>query len=260
MDLFTNNLRQSEFQKTNKYWNDLGLNTPWSVGRVTHLIQQCAFETKEEWEQFYYQTGVERLAKIHTLDLSVQDKLFRIKPNYRMPQEYRVLNTEYGRTPEALKYKGKLLYEAMIEAGETISLETCQEAVRFRVICETWNGVIIRERRTVEFLTQWLGKKTTRPFQILKTASEIDHQFEVDFELWIDHQRRLGLQIKPPTYRGNRNYLMKAKQINYYKNQAYTQTFDVPVIYVYSDYHGKPENLLEIETQIQMILNQTLEG
>ena len=260
MDLFINNLSQDDFKKTNKYWNHLGLNTAWSVGRVTHLIQQRPFQTKEEWESFYYQSGVERLAKIHQLAPDLQDKLLRVKPNYRLNETYRILNTEYGRTPEALNYKGQLLYEAMIQAGETITLEVCQEAVRFRVICETWNGVIIRERKTVDFLTKWFEEKTDIPFEIVKTESKMDYEFEVDYELWIEGVRRLGIQIKPATYRGNTNYLMEAKRINYFKNQAYTQTFNVPVLYVYSDYHGKPENFLEIEMQIQTILNQTLEA
>lgn len=260
MDLFTNNLPQNEFRKTNKYWNDLGLNTAWSVGRVTHLIQQHPFQTKEEWEAFYYQSGAERLQKIQQLDSETRDKLLRIKPNYRLNEAYRILNTEHGRTPEALNYKGQLLYEAMIAAGESISLAVCQEAVRFRVIGETWNGVVVRERKTVAYLTEWFKDKIQVPFEITKTDSTLDYEFEVDYELWIEGNRRLGLQIKPATYRGNTNYLMDAKRINYFKNQAYTQTFGVPVLYVYSGYHGKPENFLEIEMQIQQLLNQTLEA
>ena len=260
MDLFTNSLPQNAFKKTNKYWNDLGLNTAWSVGRVTHLIQQHPFQTKEEWETFYYQSGIERINRIQSLNEEVRDKLLRIKPNYRLDESYRLLNTEFGRTREALNYKGQILYEAMKAAGEDVSLEICQEAVRFRVICETWNGVIVRERKTVEHLTNHFKEKTTLPFEFVKTESQMDYEFEVDYELWVQGQRRLGIQIKPTTYRGNTKYLTDAKRINYFKNQAYTQKFGIPVLYVYSGYHGKPENFLEVEMYMQQALNQTLHG
>lgn len=256
MDLFTNMLPPIEFKKTNKYWNDLRLNTSWSVGRVTHLIQQRHFNSKEEWESFYYQTGYERLDKIQQLDSETKDKLLRLQPNYRLNEEYRSLNTECGRTPEALKYKGQLLYEAMIKDGETITLAICQEAVRYRVICETWNGVVIRERQTIDYLSAWLKQRTQLPFEFKKTDSECDYRYEVDYELFINGQLVLGIQIKPATYQGNANYLAEAKRINYFKNKKYTETFHVPVLYVYSKYHGKVENLDEVERQIHLILSQ----
>ena len=53
-----------KFRSTNDMWNKLMLNDPWSVGYVSSLIETKEWQTKEEWENFYYNSGEERKRKL----------------------------------------------------------------------------------------------------------------------------------------------------------------------------------------------------
>ncbi len=75
MDSFKNKLDIKRFNSTNGLWNNMKLNSPWSVGYVTSLIQSKTFQNKEEWEQFYYDSGELRKQKISILDKDLKSKL-----------------------------------------------------------------------------------------------------------------------------------------------------------------------------------------
>lgn len=47
-----------------------------------------------------------------------------------------------------------------------------------------------------------------------------------------------GIQIKPQSYKGNADFLLKAKEINNHKNEAFSREYKVPVFYVYYDDSG----------------------
>ena len=64
MDLFQNLIDLNKFKSTNAIWNELKLNSPWSVGYVTNLIESSIFSSKEEWRDYYYNSGKERLLQI----------------------------------------------------------------------------------------------------------------------------------------------------------------------------------------------------
>lgn len=72
MDKFINHLNKSKFRRTNSPWNELMLNDPWSVGYVSRLIESRPFNTKEEWETYYYESGKERIKKISEFSLKNQ--------------------------------------------------------------------------------------------------------------------------------------------------------------------------------------------
>jgi len=64
MDLFQNLLDAQKFKATNALWNELGLNSPWSIGYATNLIESSEFSSKEDWRDFYFDSGQKRLALI----------------------------------------------------------------------------------------------------------------------------------------------------------------------------------------------------
>ena len=61
-----------KFRSTNAPWNNLMLNDPWSVGYVTTLIELVPFEKKEDWENFYYESGQKRELEIAKLSTDLQ--------------------------------------------------------------------------------------------------------------------------------------------------------------------------------------------
>jgi len=241
MDEFILNFDRDKFKSTNSLWNDLRLRDPWSVGYVTILIEMKTFNSKEEWENYYYETGLERETKIKELQNTLQEKLndellslTNEREIYDMSWDLKNLNLNYGRTKERLHRKGEILHENAVKKGLNITLVECIEAVRFRTICQTWNGIILRERNTVSVL-----KNKFSTLEFISTNGDFDYKYAVDYELKKNGELICGIQIKPKSYLGNVPYLIKAQNANLRKNRLYTDEFGVPVYNVISKREGE---------------------
>jgi hypothetical protein len=246
MKEFMLNMDSHRFRVTNASWNKLGLNDPWSIGYVTTLIESKPFLFKEEWECFYYESGIERQQLIAQLAPQWQLALHDVSLKNTTPKLFsglqkniKNLNFYYGRTPEELAEKGKILYDYMQSLGTTISIEECVECVRFRTICETWNGIIIREKNTILTLRQRLPT-----VEFIKTKGAFDYQFAVDYELKLGDTIVCGIQIKPQSYAYNTPYILKAKYANTQKNKAYSAQYHRPVFDIIASSNGEIINPL----------------
>lgn len=240
MEEFTLGLNKATFSSTNAAWNNLMLNDPWSVGYVTTLIELREFKNREEWESYYYETGYNRKVKLKQLPITTQElledeQLIRTNRHIidRLSPIIRNLNTQEGRTPEDFYKKGGILYSHMRSISSQISLEESVECVRYRVICETWNGVIVREKNTISNLKKILPKTN-----FVKSDAEKDYSFGVDYEAYQGDRLLYAIQIKPKSYLWNAPYIKKARTSNEQKNYLYQQKFKVPVYYVISDSKG----------------------
>ncbi|GAB3530893.1 hypothetical protein GCM10027443_12280 [Pontibacter brevis] len=230
----------ARFRSTNNAWNELMLGDPWSVGHLTTLIELKTFKTKEEWETFYYQSGEERGRLLQRWDAPTQSMLqneLLIKTNpdfvHDLSWNLKNLNTQFGRTQERLYRKGEILYNHVRDNGYGLSVEECFQCVRFRVICETWNRVVEREKNTIRTLQNMF------PHVVFQEVSEeMYHTYAVDYEAYVDGELRYALQVKPESYTGNTTYLLNARQANSRKNQLYTARFGAPVYEVISDHDG----------------------
>jgi len=236
MDEFINGLDIGRFESTNSLWNNLMLNDPWSVGYVTTLIETQEFRDKEHWENYYYSTGENREIELSKLSSDVREKLndeqlvLRNKSEIsNMDWSLKNINYNYGRTKQQIRQKGKILFNSATENGINISEDECIEAVRFRTICQTWNGVIIRERKTVELL-----KKSFKNLSFQKTHGDFDYEYAVDYQLFNGDVLVCGIQIKPSSYdRSNAPYVRNAKTANKRKNENYSKRFGAPVFDVF---------------------------
>ena len=241
MDEFVNILGPNKFSATNGTWNSLRLNDPLSVGYVTLLIEIKTFTQKEEWESFYYKSGVYRddlLSKINQSSQNIlSDESFLIKDINNISQLNRLhnnINTNHGRTKIQLNRKGEILHSYIKAQHTHISVEECQEAVRFRVICETWNGVIIREHNTIKNLCTIFKDVTFK-----KTDGPFDFKYAVDYEIFINNKLICGIQIKPNSYTWNAPYILKARSSNRRKNQEYFTETGSPVFDVIASPDGQ---------------------
>ena len=143
------------------------------------------------------------------------------------------------------------MFDYVSSKNINISLEECIECVRFRTICETWNGIIIREKNTIETL-----KRRFLSLTFEKTIGEFDHKFAVDYELRFSGKLVCGVQIKPKSYLGNAPYLKKAQQANKYKNSEYLKSFGKPVFDIIAQLNGvvlNSEVFQIIDNQITML-------
>ena len=234
----------NKFRSTNLIWNNLMLNDPWSVGYVTTLIELSTFERKEDWEAFYYESGKQRELSISNLSPDLQnilnnESLIRINRNTlnQLSWDIKNLNTQYGRTQKSFQQKGQILFNEVKDNGLGLTIEDCIECVRYRVICETWNGVIVRERYTVQNLLKQFPNTEFR-----KVSGEVDHTFAVDYELYKGGVLTSAIQIKPQSYTWNAPYIQKARNANKQKNQEYLKKFGVQVYDVISDNRGNIVN------------------
>lgn len=257
MEEFVNTIDASKFTSTNGPWNNLMLNDPWSVGYVTTLIELRQFKTKEEWENFYYTSGEERESKIKSLSPEeqeiVNDYTLARKGRdyiYKISWDLKNINFQLGRTKEQLSIKGKELFNYMQSLGRDISYEECCECIRYRVICETWNGVVCREHRTVIKLKSHFPNA-----EFVKVPGEIDYEFAVDYEIKCNGKLICAIQIKPSSYfRSNASYLVSARDANSKKNSLYTVSKQVPVYNIESKMSGEIENAT-ILSEINKLFN-----
>ncbi len=256
MDEFVNSLNTNIFESTNALWNNLMLNDPWSVSYVTTLIELEHFKRKEDWEAYYYSSGVQRNKKVISLSTELQTKLNDeqlVQKNkdviLKMGWDLRNLNYNYGRTQNQLARKGEILFQHASANGIKITENECIEAVRFRTICQTWNGIKIREKNTIKVLQHKF------PFvDFISTKGDFDYSFAVDYELKIADKLICGIQIKPKSYMGNAPYLRKAQNANLRKNQAYEHQFGKPVFNILSKLNGEVINVEVLITISNLII------
>jgi len=239
MGEFVNTLDPEKFRRTNGMWNELMLNDPWSVGY--------------EWESFYYELGdyrTKQLQKLPTPTVEVLNNEQLIRTNRQqvdqLDYDLKNHNTQNGRTKAELVKKGKILYDNVKTSIPSITLEECIECVRFRVICETWNGIIVRERNTIMTLSGIFPNYTFE-----KKDGDFDHHYAVDYEMKKESEIICGIQIKPKSYTFSTPYLNKARIANQAKNAEYTRKLSKPVFDVISKGNGEiqnPEVIKEIKS------------
>lgn len=254
MDIFVNEIPKDKFKSTNELWNKLGLNKAWSVGYTTTLIKQKKFKNKEEWYTHYFQSGEDRLEKISKLS---QNEVNLLKSNNKSQNnELNKLNFNYGRTKQEIAQKGVILYNAIVKEGNPYNLteRDCKYIAYYRVVCETWNGVIGRENATKDTMIKHFKEKGYE-IDVLDTSGDFDYAYGVDFEIAYNGVKVCGLQIKPPSYKANTTYLEKAKEINKKKNDKYKEEFGRNVHYVYASQYGKIDNKEILDTILSEIKN-----
>ncbi|MGB0932094.1 MAG: hypothetical protein ACPGVB_15025 [Chitinophagales bacterium] len=236
--LFQLKINPSKFRATNAVWNYLHLNDPWSVGYVSTLIEKQPFATKEAWESYYYKSGEKRQVTLLQLNSSLQKilnngllKRENPKSIQQIPFKYRQINTQFGRTKTDFEEKAKSLQKY---CNVELTLSEAFECVRFRVICETWNGIVVRERATIQTLQRHFPKIDFRV-----SDGERDYQYAIDYELFLDDKLLGAIQIKPKSYQGNQSYLQKAKKANQRKHRAYFNAYKRNVRYIFANHQGE---------------------
>ena len=211
---FENPFDRQLFASTNEAWNDRILNSPWSVGRVSEQVKTGAFESKEQWEDAYYESGARRAEAISKLSDADREKVLDFGTSYSDFQaesaELQDLNFRYGRTRQELQEQAEVLRARCRDKRIELSIEEAIQFVRYRTICETWNGYL-REREAIRNLSKQFPDLD---FRAVDGATDVE--FGVDCEVYQNQALKLALQIKPPSYRSNASYLQTAKKAQGY--------------------------------------------
>ncbi|WP_438265799.1 MjaI family restriction endonuclease [Clostridium disporicum] len=234
-------MESKRFSSTNYLWNELGLNKGWSIGVLSSIIKQKRFKCKEDWYNYYFESGEKRLKKIETLNLNEKGLLNSDTPSIN--KELNKLNFNYGRTKSEIAEKGTLLFEALEKEGNPHNLtkRECMYIAYYRIICETWNGIMCREKNTTTKLTQYLIELGYE-VSLIDTSGKFDSYYGVDFELYYEGYIVCGIQIKPVSYTKTNEGLQKSIELNKVKNNLYNEKFNRNVYYIYSKQNGYIEN------------------
>lgn len=257
MDIFVNEISKEKFKSTNELWNKLGLNKAWSVGYTTNLIKQKKFKNKEEWYTHYFQSGEDRLEKIKQLS---QNEVNLLKSNnISQNKELNKLNFNYGRTKQEIAQKGVILYEEILKEGNPHHLteSECKYIAYYRVVCETWNGVIGREIATKDTVINHFNEKGYE-ISFIDTSGSFDYNYGVDFEVYYEGNIVCGIQIKPESYKAEKPYLEVAKKINENKNNKYKSKFGRNVHYIYASHRGCISNIEILDTILNELVSENI--
>ena len=251
MDEFVRKLDYRKMESTNDMWNRLCLNSKWSVGCVSELIQAKSWSSKEEWEAFYYKSGEERNKLLGANAAILNNFRMSYAQHNSQPDSLKEINYYHGRTKEDLMEKAKVLYDAVKYNGYNLTLEDCYECVRFRTICQTWNGIVVAEAKCIDILS-----KLYPTLEFAKAQGDVDYEYEVDYEVKKDGKVILGMQIKPHSYLWNSPYLVSARRINQLKYAAYKKATgaDVQVVVYNKKEASYIINLDEIARKIKSVL------
>lgn len=231
-------------KQTNTIWNRMRLNSMWSVGTVSKLINDKDFKSYQEWEDYYFESGRKRRELIEKLpkeeQVIVLNPSLDINTIKQLPEHLIDINYNYGRTPEEISNKAFALLGGVTLQGGQLGIDEAIAAVCQRVLVDVYDGIIKRERNTINTLSSLLPGLTFK-----EMVGIDDNKYGVDYEIYKQDQLICGLQIKPESYISNNN--MSSHRINLKKNKQYYEDFGVEVLYVYSDKRGIIKNFEIIE-------------
>lgn len=242
-------------KRTNKIWNDLRLNSGWSIGIVSKLIQEKKFNSIEEWSNHYFESGEKRLELIKSMDKKYQvillDPLSSDSDMRKVPNKLKKVNYEYGRTKKELDLRAAIMYGnlCMQEGFQDLTMIECVNLVIYRVITETYNGVIIREFNTAKNLKKQLCGT------LKHSSPSMDSIYGVDYCLYSKNKLAAGIQVKPLSYKhSNKDYIRDAMALNKQKENKLYKDYGIPLYYVFSNYNGEIYNA-EVVEDINNYLN-----
>ena len=252
MEEFERPLEHWRIESTNTMWNSLHLNSKWSIGCTSDLIQLKNWKSKEEWEEFYFNSGRERRQIIGPHHDVMDNFKLTWSQASKQDAEYQQMNYSHGRTPEDLMERARALYDAVKDYKSQLTLDECFECVKYRTIGQTWNGIVLAETTCISILSRRFPR-----FDYRKVSGKVDYDYEVDYEVFSYGNPIVGIQIKPTSYFGDAPYLISARQINAMKFAAYKRDTGRDVLIVK---YEKPKggtlgivNLSEIEPYLNSL-------
>jgi hypothetical protein len=236
-------------QLTNEPWNQLQLNSPWSVGMVSQLIRQEDFTSYQNWRAYYYSSGLERAEQMQNISPSTRYVLDYLGPRsakIMLKEEYlQYINLQHnhGRSRSILLHRSGILRNAL---NPKLTLNEAYQIVEYRVLGETLNGIYIREKSFENHI-----KRLDKSITTVHAVGQLDYQYAIDYELYRDGALICAVQVKPKSYQSDKSYVRRAKSANKIKNDMYTQEFGKPVLTILVSQAGE----VILDTQYGLLLS-----
>jgi hypothetical protein len=133
-----------------------------------------------------------------------------------------------------------------------LSEAVCYDYVKFRVLGQTWNGML-NEINLIEELKQEFPN-----IDFKKADYDLDENYFTDWEAYSNGTLFLGLQIKPITYMYmNTPYQNQAKLNHERQRTNYKEKFKVPHFLIYYE-NGKLYEKQKVLNQINILLTNLI--
>ena len=217
------------YRQANQVWSKYKLNTVESIGPTMRLLKKSQPKSIEEWHKSYNKSG-ESLKKAmtkHTLK-SYHNDITMLR------RAVLSVKREYGRTDEDMLKIAKDFQNKLSQEGIRMDLETCYNFTFIKCVDDTYLGYR-REQAAERILTDFCNK---HGYVLVDTDENTDVHNAVDFEIWKDGSRVVGLQVKGDGYRkslerGEDKELQRIDSVRRQNNQKYIEKYGVPVFYVF---------------------------
>ena len=148
-----------------------------------------------------------------------------------------------------------ILKDVTYKLLEITSLDelTCYEYTKFRVLGQTWNGMLTE----ISLINELQEKFPNVEFK--KADYDLDENYFTDWEAYSKGKLFLGLQVKPITYKFmNTPYQNQAKLNHDVQRTKYKNEFKVPHFLIYYD-NGKLHEKENVVNQINILLTNLIE-
>lgn len=151
--------------------------------------------------------------------------------DFRRNHSFRYTKKEWEKYYFSMQPKEPLIIAAdYIKQKYKIDLIIAKKYVHFRIIGQTWNGMINEERVVREL------EKRFSNLYFKKTPYELDQDYFTDWEGYNRNTLIIGIQVKPLSYsKMNTPYQIKAKENHQKQADRYKAEFKVPHIIIYYD-------------------------
>ena len=150
--------------------------------------------------------------------------------------DYFQQTTEINAKDWFLYYKSIMGIEIIKEVSEKIKeiteldLDICYNYSKFRILCQTWNGML----NEIDVINELKSEFPNVEFK--KAPYELDENYFTDWEAYSKGTLFLGIQIKPITYKlMSTPYQQHAKLNHDVQRKKYIEEFKVPHFLIYYD-------------------------
>ena len=133
-----------------------------------------------------------------------------------------------------------------------LSLDVCFDYVKFRVLGQTWNGMLNEINLILELKDEFPN------IDFKKADYDLDENYFTDWEAYSNNKLFLGLQIKPITYMYmNTPYQNQAKLNHERQRTNYKEKFKVPHFLIYYE-NDKLHDKQMITNKINILLTNLI--
>ena len=237
MDLFINYLPKNIYKFLNSIWTDMHYGSPHIIGLLFSMVEETAYPSWKKWEEHYYLSGNQRIELLQRLSEDFKERALNPGRFSKKEISWPIYEVNYfhGRTKNEVFNIAKSLHNNSHRSFPDldISFSETLEFVRFKIIGEPWNQLLIRYTRTVSELRNMVPQ-----IQIKRAKIEFVKNYGFQGLITKNDKPRAGIQVKSAGWLKQFNLLRNQIRNSEEKVNAYKEEFGTEVFTFFSRLDG----------------------